>query len=161
MVKVKAEYVNLQKVYKDGRKTDYFVYTNLEVVGHAENTGYTNNIKVCAGISACCNGIKRLVADLQYHLEIRKGYFHIWTEKRTELDILDKETAYAINTLVCQLYEIYCDYPRAFKTFDIIDVKENYDGTKIKSSKSKSPKSKPFRQRKQLDFPSSEEGEHY
>lgn len=159
MVEVRAEYVNLQKITKTS-KTDYFVYTNLEVKGHAEHTGYTNNTKVCAGISACCNGIKRLVAEYQYHLKIEKGYFRVWLEKQTDFMGLDKESVYAINTLVCQLFEIWKEYPKAFKSFDIVDVKENYDYEQI--SKSNKQRIKRWREhRKDLGLYPCDEGEHH
>ena len=135
MVEVKASYVNLQKEYKNGNKTDYFVYTDLLVVGHAGHTGYTNNIKVCAGISACCTGILRLISDYQFHTEVRSGYFHIWTNKK-DLMTLDKDSVYAINTLVCQLYELSKNFPKAFKSFELIDIAKEYENYgKEKSNK--------------------------
>ena len=135
MIEVKAEYVNLQKITKT-YKTDYFVYTNVEVKGHAEHTGYTNNIKVCAGVSACCHGIMRLISEWQFNTKIDNGYFRVWLDRTSQFKALDKESVYAINTLVCQLFELYKDYPNAFKSFELIDVKENYEYEKINSSKS-------------------------
>ena len=121
MVEVKFDYLNIPS--KNGR--DYFIYTDVEVKGHAEHTGYTNNLKVCAGISACCYGIQRCINTEQFKLEISKGYFHCWTNKRENLkETLDRDSVYALNTLLCQLYEIYINYPNAFKSFDLIDVKE-------------------------------------
>lgn len=121
MIKVKCYYTNEQS--KSGK--DYFIYTDIEVMGHADHTGYTTNIKVCAGVSACCYGIRRLIDEGQYTIEVAKGYFHIWTNKVRNLkSTLDRDSVYALNTLVCQLYEIYCQYPTAFKLFELIDVKE-------------------------------------
>ena len=153
MIEVKASYVNLQKVYKNGNKTDYFVYTDLLVQGHASHTGYTNNTKVCAGISACCNGIKRLIADYQFHIEIRSGYFHVWTNKE-ELGVLDKESVYAINTCVCQLFEIWKEYPKAFKSFELIDIKENYEEYVRKQNERNKQKAKRWRERNKLGLTS-------
>lgn len=121
MITVVAEYVNEQS--KSGR--DYFIFTNIEVIGHAEHTGYDTNIKVCAGVSACCYGINRLVDLEQFGFIAKKGYFHCWSERKRNLkQALDKDTVHALNTLVCQLFEIYNLYPKAFKSFDLIDVKE-------------------------------------
>ena len=124
MVEVKCEYVNEM----NKRKTDYFIYLNVEVKGHANHCGYDVNKLVCAGISACCYGIKRLINEGQFNLEINKGYFRCWTNRLYNLrETLDKESVYALNTLVCQLYEIYCNYPNAFKSFDLVDVKEKIE----------------------------------
>ena len=147
MVVVKASYVNLQKVYADGDKRDYFVYTDLLVEGHAGHTGYTNNIKVCAGISACCVGILRLLDDYDYHTEVRSCYFRVWTNKR-DLKTLDKESVYAINTLVCQLYEISKNFPNAFKSFDLVDIKKEYENYGKEISNKQKERTKRWRERK-------------
>ena len=47
--------------------------------------------------------------------------------KKNLKQYLDKASVYALNTLVCQLYELYLEYPTSFKSFDLIDVKENYE----------------------------------
>lgn len=126
MVEVRATYKNFIKETKFN-KTDRFVYFDVEVKGHAEHTGYTNNTRVCAGISACCLGIVRLIDDSVYHVHYEKGYFHIWLDRVIDthnITWLDRESMYALNTLVCQLYEIYNNYPNAFKCFELIDLKE-------------------------------------
>ena len=131
MIKVRCEYVNAQTKSK---KKDYFIYTDIEVSGHAEHTGHTTNIKVCAGVSACCYGINRLIDEGQYNIKYQSGYFHIWTDRRKNLrQSMDRDSVYALNTLVCQLFEIYNKYPDAFKSFDLVDVKEkieSYERTK-------------------------------
>ena len=149
MVEVKASYVNLQKVYANGNKTDYFVYTDLLVMGHAENTGYTNNIRVCAGISACCTGILRLIADYDYHTEVRSGYFHIWTNK-LDLKSLDKDSVYALNTLVCQLYELSKNNPKAFKSFELVDKAKEYENYGKEKSNKQCERTKRWRERKKV-----------
>lgn len=152
MVEVRCEYINMPS-----KGNDYFIFTNVEVKGHAEHTGHTNNIKVCAGISACCYGINRLVNVSQYILEYKSGYFHCYTNKTHDIKhTLDKDTTYALNTLVCQLYEIYRNYPNAFKKFDLIDLKELNDG-KRKIER----KTKPYRKwRKNVGFYSPNESDH-
>ena len=143
MIELKASYINLIHKNKN-TKTDYFVYTDVEVKGHAEHTGYTNNTRVCAGISACCLGIVRLIDTGKFYCEYRSGYFHCWTNVK-DLRSLDKESVYALNTLVCQVYEIYCNYPTAFKCFELIDLKE----TLSNEQRTKQPcYRKPHRKRK-------------
>lgn len=134
MVEVKASYANFVKETKN-TKTDRFVYFDVEVKGHAEHTGYNTNTRVCAAISACCLGIVRILDRDAYHVDYHKGYFHVYlgttiTEKN--ITWLDKESMYALNTLVCQLFEIYNNYPNAFKCFELNDIKEtiNYERTK-------------------------------
>ena len=134
MIEVVAKYVNIPHTTKN-TKTDYFVYTDVEVKGHAGHTGYVNNTRVCAGISAVTLGINRLVSEEDFHIEWRHGYFHIYTNKcLTNLKWLDKESVYAINTMVCQLYEIYCNYEKAFSRFDLIDIKELLEDEERKSN---------------------------
>lgn len=124
MIEVTGKYINAM----GKTKKDYFIFVDLEVKGHAEHTGYTTNTKVCAGISACCYGIRRLIDEGQFFLKIKKGYFHCWTERKKNLKVnLDRDSVYALNTLICQLYEIYVLYPNAFKSFELIDVKEIYE----------------------------------
>lgn len=123
MVEVRCKYLNAM----GKTKKDYFIYTDIEVMGHADalNLNHTTGIKVCAGISACCYGIRRLLDDGQFNVEIRKGYFRVWTERTKNLkQALDRDSVFALNTLVCQLYELYVTYPETFKSFDLVDVKE-------------------------------------
>ena len=142
MIKVKVEYINIPN--KTGK--DYFVYTNFEVDGHAQKVGYDNNIKVCAGVSACCYGINRLIDPEQFTLEYGIGHFRCYTERTKNLrKTLDHDSVYALNTLLAQLYEIYCKYPNAFESFEIIDVKEryeNYEQNERKYTKSRRTKNK-------------------
>lgn len=124
MISVKCQYLNAM----GKTKKDYFIFTDIEVTGHAEHTGYNTNIKVCAGISACCLGIRRLIDDDQFYVEYKSGYYHVWTNKKIDLkQTLDRDSVHALNTLVCQLYEIYCLYPSAFKSFDLVDIKEKIE----------------------------------
>lgn len=134
MIEVKVRYTNVPKITKN-RKDDFFIYSEVLVQGHAEHTGYVNNTRVCAGISACTLGIIRLL-DVMHHVDYHKGYFHVWIEQEPNNDFknrCDKESVYALNTLVCQLYEIYKNYPNAFKRFDLIEEKENQDEETRKS----------------------------
>ena len=140
MISVKAEYINVPN--KHG--TDYFIYTDIEVIGHSEHTGsYTNNIRLCAGVSACCYGMRRVLDDAQFKTECRSGYFHVSVERRKNLkQYLDKASVYALNTLVCQLYELYLEYPTSFSSFDLIDVKENYENDERKQTTIRKPRKK-------------------
>lgn len=141
MIKVKAIYVN--KPFKSGK--DYFIYTDVEVSGHASNTDYSTNNKVCAGVSACCSGIYRLMNDEQFKVEYGKGYFHCYTNVRVNMKSrLDKDSIYALNTLICQLFEIYNRYPTAFKSFELVDEKEIIEDGKQPNKQ----KRKPFRKRR-------------
>lgn len=138
MIKVKCSYINTP--YKNGK--DYFIFVDIEVQGHAEHGGYNTNTKVCAGVSACCYGIRRLIDDEQYNTDIRKGYFHIWTDRTKNLKChLDRDSVSALNTLVCQLYEIYCQYPSSFKEFELIDVKGEIENDEQRNKpRKKSPR---------------------
>ena len=126
MISVRCEYAN----YPSKSGNDYFVYTNFEVSGHADtrHESCTTAKNVCAGVSACCFGIRRLVDEGQFNIEIRKGYFRVWTDRTKNLKrCLNRDTTNALNTLLCQLYELYCEYPMFFKSFDLVDVKENIE----------------------------------
>ena len=137
MVDVRCEYINAM----GKTKKDYFIYTSIEVVGHADafDLNHTTGIKVCAGISACCHGICRLLDISQFNFEIRKGYFKVWTDRKKNLKAtLDRDSVFALNTLVCQLFEIYNEYPNSFKSFELVDVKENYENEQRKRIKNNS-----------------------
>ena len=124
MIKVTGKYINAM----GKTKKDYFIFTEVEVSGHASHLDYNLNKIVCAGVSACCVGIRRLIDEGQFNLTIEKGYFHCWTERKHNLkQSLDRDSVHALNTLICQLYEIYTMYPSAFKSFDLIDIKENIE----------------------------------
>lgn len=149
MVSIKCEYAN----YQSKSKKDYFVYTDIKVSGHADYSGmhHTTGIKLCAGISACCYGIRRLIDDDQFNIEIKKGYYHIWTERRKDLrHALDKDSVHALNTLVCQLYELYCTYPEYFKTFDLVDVKEKIEDERKRTNDEQWCGSEPRRKKHKL-----------
>lgn len=123
MISVKCVYANYPSV--SGK--DYFVYTDFEVSGHADASDmhHTTGIKLCAGVSACCYGIRRLLDEGQFNIEIKKGYFHVWTERTKNLrQVLDRDSVNALNTLLCQLYELYIEYPKYFSSFELIDAKE-------------------------------------
>lgn len=154
MISVKAKYINIPSK----KDVDYFVFLDVEVSGHATHNNYTDNIKVCAGVSACCCGIYRLMNEEQYKVECRKGYFHCYTNITQQIKSrLDKDSVYALNTLICQLYEIYCMYPLAFNSFDLVEIKE-----KIDDEQRKNKPTKPFRRRKnKLDIYSIVESPHF
>lgn len=156
MVEVTIRYTNVPKVTKNC-KADFFIYREIEVKGHAENTGYYNNIRVCASISAVTLGISRLVNENQYHLEHHRGYFHLWTDWSVNSEFkkcVDKDLVYAMNTITCQLYEIYRNYPNAFKKFDLIEEKEKID---YENKQTSPTKHKPFRKRRTMGLHSIEE----
>lgn len=160
MVDVRCNYFNAINKNKD----DYFIYTDIEVTGHSDalDMHHTTGIKVCAGISACCYGIRRLVNDRQFNVVIKKGYFHIWTNFRYDMQyVLDKETVYALNTLVCQLYELYRAYPNSFKSFNLVDVKEIIEDEQRKRSDEKWSGHKPRRPKKRVGLYSTIEDTPY
>lgn len=128
MIEVYCEYHN------EGKKEDKFLFTKIVVKGHAsDNNSSTTNIKVCAGVSACCFGIKNVIDTSQYHLKIGSGTFSCVRE--TKALTRDKQSIYALNTLVCQLYEIYRYYPNSFKSFELVETKEiKIDGKQIKTT---------------------------
>lgn len=151
MISVKCEYANYPS--KSGK--DFFVYTNFEVCGHADASGmnHTTGIKVCAGVSACCYGIRRLLDEGQFNIEIGKGYFRVWTDRKKNLkQALDRDSVNALNTLVCQLYELYCEYPLYFSSFDLIDVKEKITDEERRNNDEQWSGSEPRRKKHKLGF---------
>lgn len=151
MISVKCEYANFPS--KTGK--DFFIYTNFEVCGHADaiNMNHTTGIKVCAGVSACCYGIRRVLDDCQFNIEIKKGYFHVWTDVRYDLrHVIDRDSVYALNTLLCQLYELYCEYSKYFKSFELIDVKENVIDDERRTKEQQWSGREPRRKKHKLGF---------
>lgn len=151
MIEVKIKYIHkLTPVTKN----DYYIFPSFIVKGHANNgESSLDCVKVCAGITACVVGIKRLLDDSQYDVIYRKGYFEIKAKFGLRQPHCDMDTCYALNTLWCQLYDIYLMFPSQFKSFEIeeIELKEN---EKIYA---KNTKPKPF---KQLGIPSHQKRLH-
>lgn len=127
MISVMFKYVYSST--KTGR--DDFQYCEVEVSGHSAHTDAREQIQVCSAVSAIVNGIYRLVDDTQFFYDYGNGYFHIVRRKSchaTKSGVLkervDKDTNLALNTILCQLYEVYLHYPKHFIRFDLIELKE-------------------------------------
>ena len=140
MIEVEVHYRH-KKVHN--KNNDYFIYPYFMVKGHANNGTHDDNLRVCGGISACIIGIQRLIDYGQYNVVCQKGLFEISSVKASRDDCyIDMDTNYALNTLLCQLYDLRNMYPNQFSRFDMIDIKEseeNHERTK---------KPKPFRKLK-------------
>lgn len=153
MISVEVHYYNKPKPNKS--KTDFFVYTLFRVIGHANNGTHEDNIKVCAGVTTCVMGIRRLVEDDVYSVKYDKGLFEITLRVNVLKGngyYVPLDLNYALNTLLCQLYDLWRLYPTQFKKFDMCEVKEN----EVLYARNQT-EPKPFRKRKKLGFPSSDE----
>lgn len=148
---------------------DNFIYCECEIKGHAENEDARVKLQVCSGVSAIVNGFYRLVDDMQYEYEYGKGYFHIrsrhsikTTGKYSKVNYhIDRDTNYGLNTMVCQLYELYLTYPQHFSKFDLIELKEyvsqDYDREKDNEQCKFSNAKQRKQYREKVGFHSSEE----
>ena len=95
-----------------------------------------------------------------YTCELKRGYFHAYTEHILDSAGLkrEKEDIYALNTLVWQLFYIYKNYEPAFKKFELIELKGNEDDDANKQT------NKCFRKHKQeygLGIISNQQGKDY
>lgn len=120
MITVKAKY--LSRRTRDGIVV---IYTELIVEGHASN-GDMDSIKCCAGVTAVLLGFAKIVSGAHDYVKLDKGcfYYRLWDTKCNE-----KETRYALDLVINQLYEIYKTYPSLFKKFELIEIaKENENG---------------------------------
>lgn len=124
MIEVEVHYYHKVKKYKGN---DYFIYPYFLVRGHANNGNRDDNIRVCGGVSACIIGIIRLIDLSQYNIKCKSGLFEINVNcgKIDDNSHIDEDTNYALNTLLCQLYDLYLMYPNQFSRFNIYEVKEN------------------------------------
>lgn len=141
MIEVICKYYNRCK--KRNSTNDYFVYPYFLVKGHANNGTSKECIQVCAGVSACVTGLLRLIDTTQYSIIFKSGHFEIKVQRSIENGYIDEDTNYALNTLLCQLYDLYKTYPNQFSRFDMIEVKENEENYE------REPKPKPFRKLKE------------
>lgn len=150
MIEVIVHYYN--RAVKCKNKNDYIVYPYFMVKGHANNGASSQDCqRVCAGVSACVIGITRLIDTSQYSVTLKSGFFEIRTLKTIDKDVyIDQDTNYALNTLLCQLYDIKQMYPTQFSSFEMIEVKEK--NKKVYERKSKP---KPFRELKKARLGSS------
>lgn len=110
---------------------DDFQYCEVEISGHSLQSDAREQIQVCSAVSAIVNGIYRLVDDTQFFYDYGNGYFHIVRRKSCRKasngilkERVDKDTNLALNTILCQLYEVYLHYPKHFNRFDLIELKE-------------------------------------
>ena len=126
---------------KKDSSNDFYVYPYFMVKGHANNGTSKECIQVCAGVSACVIGVLRLVNDYQYHVNYKSGLFEIKSSVQAISDktYIDMDTNYALNTLLCQLYDLKLMYPNQFSRFEMIEIKENEE------TNYEEPKPKPFR----------------
>lgn len=142
MIEVEVHYYHR---IKKNKGNDHFIYPYFLVKGHANNGTRDDNLRVCAGISTCVIGIMRLIDNTQYSVKNKSGLFEIKINsgKVTKETYIDEDTNYSLNTLLCQLYDLYLMYPNQFSRFDMYEVKEceEVHGTKEKP--------KPFRKLKQ------------
>lgn len=118
MIQVEVKYHNANDT-RTRNLPDYFIYTDFVVTGHASD-GTINSIKCCAGVTAILYGIRRLVSGVYDTLTINKGefqYHFFGKDYRAERD-----TMYAMNTILCQLYDVYLCYPNLFSKFEMIDT---------------------------------------
>lgn len=136
------------------KNNDYFIYPYFLVKGHANNGTSTECIKVCAGVSACVMGLLRLINEQEYSVKYKSGLFEIKLSagKASDTTYVDEDTNYALNTLLCQLFDLYKNYPSQFSKFEMINVKENENtnyGEKSNNSNTKTKqRPKPFRELK-------------
>lgn len=123
MISVMFKYIyNTTKTGKDD-----FQYCEVEVSGHSAHTDAREQIQVCSAVSGIVNGIYRLVNDMDFLYEYGNGYFHIvrrCSYTPTHHNKVDRDTNDALNTILCQLYEVYLHYPKHFIRFDLIELKE-------------------------------------
>lgn len=124
MLEVEVHYYHRVKKHKGN---DYFIYPYFLVKGHANNGNRDDNIRVCAGVSTCVIGIMRLLDTSQYSIKYKTGLFEIKANcgKIDDETYIDEDTNYSLNTLLCQLYDLYLMYPNQFSRFNMYEVKEN------------------------------------
>lgn len=142
MIEVKVQYFH--RHIKSKKKNDYFIYPYFLVKGHANNGRREDCLRVCAGVSACILGVTRLLDETQYNVTLKSGFFEIKCQKGVSNNVhIDEDTNYALNTLLCQLFDLKQMYPTQFSCFEMIEVKER----KVETYERKS-KPKPFRELK-------------
>ena len=138
MIEVEVHY-RYKKVHN--KNNDYFIYPYFLVKGHANNGSHDECLRVCGGISACIIGIQRLIDTCQYKVTCKSGLFELVSNKTTS-GYIDMDTNYALNTLLCQLYDLRNMYPNQFSRFEMIEIKEK------KEEIYEERKPKPFRKLK-------------
>ena len=125
MIEVIAHYYHKKTSFK--KPSDYFIFPYFMVKGHANNGTSEECIRLCSGVSACVLGMKRLFNYQQYEVTYKTGFFEVRLKQNKDIgdNWVDRDTCYGLNTLLCQLYELFQLYPHQFSKFDMIEVKEN------------------------------------
>lgn len=153
MIEVEVHYY--RKNTAGTKRNDYYVFPYFLVKGHANNGTMLDSVRVCSGVSACVIGIVRLLDTSQYNITCKSGLFEIKSLKSIDdSGQIDQDTDYALNTLLCQLFDIRNMYPTYFSRFEIIEVKE-----KNNYYERNEEQPKPFRRlkRERLGLPSNQE----
>lgn len=127
MIEVIVHYYHFSTAFK--KTNDYFIYPYFMVKGHANNGTTEECMRVCSGVSACVLGLYRLFDYNQYEVTYKSGLFEVKLRNHQKITdkYVDRDTCYALNTLLCQLFELQKLYPSQFSKFDMIEIKENYE----------------------------------
>lgn len=116
MISVKAKYSVITR-----NRDEYFFYEYIEVSGHATQTNGLNHLKVCSSVTTIVNGLIPLLEEVKERLKVDKGYFRY---DYNTIKYKDK-VQIALDTAIYQLYYLYRNFGSYFKSFDLIEKKEN------------------------------------
>lgn len=134
MVSVKVKYYKqkvkfIENVRRDATEDYLFIYTEFDVQGHC-NIGKTYDQLVCSAITSIVAPIPTLLID--YDLQqcyVERGHFHfesmymgIGHGQITKQEFVRNNMH--LDTVLYQLYNLYCNYPQEFSCFEMIDIKK-------------------------------------
>ena len=113
MIKVEIIKTHSETTALDDRVV--FSYQKFVVEGHANNGTKKECIKVCAGISACINGIFALIQFKDYDVDYDKGMFSLVKKEPSNTGLTSTDVSLTI--LEHQLENIYKVFPSQFVYF--------------------------------------------
>ncbi len=136
MVSVKIEYYKRKVTFlKSARveqthEDDLFIYKSIEVTGHC-NAGKSWDNLVCSAISAIVAPIEDMLFLAKYqHCKCNRGEFYYndtlpFINKLRDISIQEQvRNMLHLDTIVFQLYNLYCNYPSEFNCFQMIDIEK-------------------------------------
>lgn len=123
MLEIKIEYKRHKDTrYKGGKIDEWYEYSYISVKGHAITNDGIKSSKLCGAITAILQAIPMLLDDYMWDYEIKNGCATIERLHLSSGSCVKENIS--LDTIVCQLYALFKQFPSYFKRFDLINIEE-------------------------------------
>lgn len=123
MIEIKIEYKRHKDMrYKGSKIDEWYEYSYMLVKGHAITSDGIKNTRLCGAITAILQAVPMLLDNYLWDYEIKNGYACIERNHPNQSPCVKENNS--LDTIVCQLYALFKQFPSYFKTFDLINIEE-------------------------------------